>query len=249
MHTRVPEILIVEDELAASSLLENYLKNEGWHVQIARSSRGVTELLARKPIDLIFLDRRLADGDSLPLCRRIRAQSPVGIIFTTVVDDEVERLIGLESGADAYYSKPLPMRELLVTSRNLIDRVRGMECGQETAGELPDSFIWDFENWSFDPFQHSILGAGGSLERLTRNECRLLAALVERPGRFLTRDELLEAIYDSPWCENTRIIDVLIGRLRRKLGTVVGDEPLIRSQYGGGYLFSAKGRRIDQTDP
>jgi len=246
MFSRVPEILIVEDEPAASALLENYLTREGWRVQAVSHGNGVAERLAREPVDLVFLDRRLPDGDSLMLCRQIRSQSAVGIIFTTAVNDEVERLIGLENGADAYFSKPLPMRELLATSRNLIDRVRANSAESPPAA-TSSTYVWHFGHWTFDPFQHALVGAEDRLQRLTKNECRLLLTLVEQPGRFLTRDELLVALYQSTWCENTRTIDVLIGRLRRKLREVAGNAKLIQSQYGGGYMFSIKGQRVDET--
>ena len=119
-----PKILIVEDELAARSLLASYLEAQGWLVDVSCDGQGVVNQARKNDYDLVFLDIRLPGIDGLSLCREIRACHSAGIIFTTSIDDPVERIIGLEAGADAYYSKPLPMRELIAISKALLRRVQ-----------------------------------------------------------------------------------------------------------------------------
>lgn len=118
-----PQVLVVEDEVTARNLLVGYLEEQGWQVDSLQEAASVLTQVAQKDYDLIFLDIRLPGGDGLSLCREIRAKFPAGIIFTTAIDDPVERIVGLEAGADAYYSKPLPMREMIAGAKALLRRV------------------------------------------------------------------------------------------------------------------------------
>ncbi|MFC6668768.1 two-component system response regulator TorR [Marinobacterium aestuariivivens] len=232
---RPAHILIVEDDFASRSLLVSYFEKEGYRISEAEQADDLPARVSRDPIDLVLLDINLPGKDGLTLTRELRATSTCGIILVTSKGDEIDRIVGLELGADDYVTKPFNPRELLVRVKNLLWRVQG--SGQ-TGGGARESQCWHFEGWALDINKRQLAGPDGQLERLPEGEFRLLQALLCHAGQVLSRDYLMDAIHDREWTPNDRSIDVLIGRLRRKLGDNPSNPQLILTAHGAGYVFA-----------
>jgi len=234
------KILIVEDELAARSLLTGYLEEQGWSVDVSCDGLGVVNQVLKNDYDLVFLDIRLPGVDGLLLCREIRACHPTGIVFTTSIDDPVERIIGLEAGADAYYSKPLPMRELIASSKVLLRRVQQVKSLQRMQVQQSKKSYY-FEQWHMDAELEQVCGPNDEV-RLTHNEATVMLVLCAHAGVAVKRDTLMKALGKAEWVPFDRTLDVLVGRLRTKLKSVVPVRNLICAQYGQGYRLNASPR-------
>ncbi len=231
---RPAHILIIEDDFASRSLLVSYFEKEGYQISEAEQADDLPSRVARDSIDLVLLDINLPGKDGLTLTRELRATSSVGIILVTSKGDEIDRIVGLELGADDYVTKPFNPRELLVRVKNLLWRVQG--SGQSASPR--DSQCLHFEGWALDVNKRQLAGPDGQLERLPEGEFKLLQALTSHAGQVLSRDFLMDAIHDREWTPNDRSIDVLIGRLRRKLGDNPSNPQLILTAHGAGYVFA-----------
>ena len=210
-------ILLVEDEDSIAEPLAEGLRREGFDVDRAATAAAA---LAAGPADCVLLDLRLPDGDGYAVCRSLRERSSVPIIMVTARGEEIDRVIGLELGADDYVVKPFGLRELIARIRAVTRRTAAQPGpGPARVGEL-----------EVDPRRRRVLLAGRPLE-LTAKEFDLLAALAEDPGAVLSRSRLLERIWGTAWFGQTKTIDVHIGSLRRKLG----DPGLIETVRGVGY--------------
>ncbi|MDO3385339.1 response regulator transcription factor [Gilvimarinus sp. SDUM040013] len=238
-----PKVLVVEDEITARNLLVGYLEEQGWQVDTLHSAEQVLSSVAEHDYDLVFLDIRLPAGDGLSLCREIRTRYSAGIIFTTAIDDPIERIVGLEAGADAYYSKPLPMREMIAGAKALLRRVlqiKRLLKGAQVAAHRQ----YHFGGWRFDAAGQLLSGCEDV--SLSHNETVVLRALCERPRQPVKRDDLMRALGKSDWLPFDRTLDVLIGRIRSKLKKVVPDGAnLISAQYGKGYILNADELAVD----
>jgi two-component system torCAD operon response regulator TorR len=229
-------ILIVEDDFASRSLLASYFEKEGYRVSETERADDLPTRVGRDGIDLVLLDINLPGKDGLTLTRELRATSSVGIILVTSKGDEIDRIVGLELGADDYVTKPFNPRELLVRVKNLLWRARGSSQG--TGNGNRESLCWHFEGWALDINKRQLAGPDGQLERLPEGEFKLLQALIGHAGHVLSRDHLMDAIHDREWTPNDRSVDVLIGRLRRKLGDNPSNPQLILTAHGAGYVFA-----------
>jgi DNA-binding response OmpR family regulator len=230
-------ILIVEDDFASRSLLVSYFEKEGYRVSETERADDLLQQVQRGSVDLVLLDINLPGKDGLTLTRELRASSRVGIILVTSKGDDIDRIVGLELGADDYVTKPFNPRELLVRVKNLLWRVLDARASSPAGG---NSSAWQFEGWSLDPHKRQLTGPDGILERLPEGEFKLLQALVSNPGQVLSRDQLMDAIHDREWTPNDRSVDVLIGRLRRKLGDSPSNPQLILTAHGAGYMFAGE---------
>lgn len=230
-------ILIVEDDAASRALLVSYFSNEGYHVLETEQAEDLLHRVREERIDLILLDINLPGKDGLTVTRELRAESKVGIILVTSKGDEIDRIVGLELGADDYVTKPFNPRELLVRAKNLLLRVHD---SQRLNGGQTDAGILRFEGWQLDANRRLLQGPDNTTERLPEGEFKLLQALVSRAGIVLSRDQLLDAIRDREWTPNDRSVDVLIGRLRRKLRDDPAKPALILTAHGAGYLFAGR---------
>lgn len=236
MDKTIPKVLVVEDELTARHLLVNYLEEQGWYVDTLPDGHQVVQSVLQEDYDLVFLDIRLPGGDGLSICREISAQHPAGIIFTTSLDDSVERVVGLEAGADAYYSKPLPMREMIAGAKALLRRVQTIKRYRGSAAKSKHS-CYQYAGWWVDAARQQVSGDGEV--SLSRNEAAVLVALCEADGQPVRRDTLMRAMGKTDWLPFDRTLDVLIGRLRSKLNQVVPDSgAVISAQYGKGYKLN-----------
>lgn len=249
MNTATPHILVVEDEAVTRALLVSYFATEGYRVSEAQTGEGLLASIAADPVDVVLLDIKLPGKDGLTLTRELRAQSEIGIILVTSKDDTVDRIVGLEIGADAYVTKPFNPRELLAQVKTLLRRVRAAQAGiaktqekDQQPDEKPTKFdaVKCFVGWSLDLNTYLLTSPQGEAERLTKDEFQLLAAFVHNAGRVLSRDQLLDKIRNREWTPSDRTVDVLVSRLRRKLRDDPADPQLIVTVHGRGYLFTPK---------
>jgi two-component system OmpR family response regulator len=232
--TASPHILVVEDDAEISRLVARYLRANDCRVSAAGDARHADRLLRDSRIDLIVLDLMLPDEDGLSLCRRLRAHSAVPVIMLSAKAEEVDRIIGLEMGADDYLVKPFNPRELLARIRAVLRRATAVSAvaGDRRARTLA------FSGWRLDSALRQLCDPRGTRIVLTSAEFDLLQVLCERPGRVLSRDQLLDLTLGRSAGSMERSVDVLISRLRRKLENDPRDPELIKTVRSGGYLFT-----------
>ncbi|MBS7663289.1 response regulator [Pseudomonas lalucatii] len=231
-----PCVLIVDDDPVICELLASYLQRAGYHVYCAETAEQAETCLADNPVDLVMLDIRLPGKDGLTLTRELRVRSEVGVILITGRDDEIDRIVGLECGADDYVVKPFNPRELVSKAKNLVRRVRHAQTLQP---QTEVRQLKHFGGWTLDVDRRRLVAVDGSETLLTQGEFQLLSVLLRNAGHTLSRDQLMDQIRNREWLPNDRSIDVLVGRLRRKLHDDPGDPQLIITIHGAGYLFSA----------
>lgn len=228
------KILVVEDDPEIRDLLDEFLTGEGYLVQTADSPPSADRLVERRWPDLIILDLMMPREDGLSFCQRIRARSQVPIIMLTAKTAEIDRIVGLEFGADDYLGKPFNPRELLARMRSVMRRT----TGRGTASEHGNS-VKRFAGLVVDPQARSIMTEDGSTVPLTTTEFDLLACFLERPKRVLSRDQLLDFTRGSSAETYDRTIDVTISRLRTKLAACLPpDVRVITTVRNVGYLFN-----------
>jgi two-component system OmpR family response regulator len=232
-----PRVLIVDDDPLIRELLHAYLSQEGYEVHCAATAELADTFLASQSVDLVMLDIRLPGKDGLTLTRELRVRSEVGIILITGRNDEIDRIVGLECGADDYVIKPLNPRELVSRAKNLIRRVRHAQTPQPVAAIAKP--VKQFADWALDTDRRRLIDPTGSETLLTHGEYQLLSVFLRNSGHTLSRDQLMDQIRNREWVPNDRSIDVLVGRLRRKLHDDPAEPQLIITIHGAGYLFTA----------
>jgi DNA-binding response OmpR family regulator len=225
-------ILVVEDEPITREQLVSYFEEEGFRVSSTGSGDEVHELVKTNDIILVLLDIKLPGKDGLTLTREIRAQSDVGIILVTRKQEQIDRILGLESGADDYVTKPFDPRELLSRARNLIRRV------QIQQRQRRKNHIRNFEGWQLDLNKRELTAPDGEKTTLSAGEYQLLLAFMEQAGEVMNRDQLMNRIRNREWYPDDRYIDVLVGQLRKKLGERAANAKIIATIHGTGYLFT-----------
>lgn len=231
-------ILVLEDEPATRAVLASLMQAEGYTVSEAENGAKAHTLIAQYKFDLVLLDLNLPDDDGLYIARELRAKSDVGIIMLTSRKEDIDRVIGLEMGADDYVTKPFFPRELVARVKNLLRRLSGPRVGGRRTDGPPGSEVRHFDGWSMDLARRSLTNAQGEEVNLTRAEFDLLTALVNSAGRVLSRDQLLDAIGSQFWTPVDRTIDVLVSRLRRKMENDPKSPVMIITSHGYGYKFA-----------
>jgi len=234
-HTK---ILVVDDDELTRQVLSSYFENEGYNVLCATTAEEAEEVLALGAVDLILLDIRMPGKDGLTLTRELRVNSETGIILVTGSQDEVDRIIGLECGADEYVTKPFNPREILARAKNLIRRVK--LCQQAKSEVTGDYILKAFDRWKLNPVRRQLIDEQKIIVQLTEGEFQLLKCLMDHVGKIMSRDQILDQIRSREWVSTDRTVDVLIGRLRRKLGDDSAAPRLILTVHGAGYLFTPK---------
>ncbi|WP_089393907.1 response regulator transcription factor [Pseudomonas delhiensis] len=237
-----PRVLIVDDDPLIRELLQSYLVGEGYEVACASTAEQAEASLADAeqggpPFDLVLLDIRLPGKDGLTLTRELRVRSEVGIILITGRNDDIDRIVGLECGADDYVIKPPNPRELVSRAKNLIRRVRHARAPAPAAPVRQP--LKRFAHWRLDADRRRLVDRDGSETPLTHGEFQLLSVFLRNSGHTLSRDQLMDQIRNREWLPNDRSIDVLVGRLRRKLRDDPAEPELIITIHGAGYLFTA----------
>lgn len=230
-------VMVVEDDPVSRALLVGYFEKEGYRVSESEHADDLLQRIEQERIALVLLDIKLPGKDGLTLTRELRAASRVGIILVTARDDDIDRIVGLELGADDYVTKPFNPRELLVRAKNLLWRVAQCSGAEPRDG---DQGCFRFEGWTLNPHKRLLVSPDGRSERLPQGEFKLLMALLTRAGQVLSRDQLMDAIHDREWTPNDRSVDVLVGRVRRKLDDNPADPRLILTAHGAGYLFAGE---------
>ena len=230
-----PHILIVDDHREIRDLVSRALIKEGFRVSTAADGRAMQKVLADGRIDLILLDLMLPGEDGLSLCRTLRADSNVPIIMLTAKGEEVDRVIGLEMGADDYLAKPFGSRELIARIKAVLRRSQEKMWKGSVEQQ---SKSYQFDRWRLQTDARALLRDDGVTVPLSTGEYDLLIALVERPQRVLNRDQLLDLARGRSAAGLDRSIDTQVSRLRKKLERDPGDPQIIKTVWGGGYLFT-----------
>ncbi|OQA22947.1 MAG: Transcriptional regulatory protein YycF [Chloroflexi bacterium ADurb.Bin360] len=231
------KILIVDDEAPIIDMLSYNLKRANYEVLIAWDGEEALAIARREQPDLIVLDLMLPKLDGLDVCRTLRRERDVPIIMLTARDEEIDRVVGLELGADDYVVKPFSVRELLVRIKNVLRRVQGAQPTGEAPTGAPQLHAGAL---SLDPARREVRLAGTLLE-LTTLEFDLLHLLITRPGWVFSREQLLEQVWGYDYVEDARVVDAVIKRLRAKLRAIApgGDglptNDLIETVRGVGY--------------
>jgi two-component system torCAD operon response regulator TorR len=227
----LPHILVVEDDRTTRMRLVAYLSGQGYRVSDAANAEEMEAVLARDPAELLLVDINLGGKDGLTITREQRAASRVGIILLTARDDQVDKIVGLEMGADDYVTKPFDKRELAARVKNLLARIA--DIGQAPEGAPP---VDVFGPWRFDRIRRRLVSVS-RVETLTQQEFEVLAALTDHPGQTLSRGRLSEMLGRDPDRPNDRMIDVVVGRLRKKLEEDATTPDWLLTVHGQGYRF------------
>ena len=229
-----PHILIVDDHREIRDLISRALTKEGFRVSAAADGRAMRKVMADGRIDLILLDLMLPGEDGLALCRAVRTDSNIPIIMLTAKGEQVDRVIGLEMGADDYLSKPFGSRELIARIKAVLRRSQDTRA-KDISEQRRKSY--HFDRWGLDTGTRALLRDDGVAVPLSTGEYDLLIALVERPQRVLNRDQLLDLARGRSAAGLDRSIDTQVSRLRKKLETDPADPKIIKTVWGGGYMF------------
>jgi two-component system OmpR family response regulator len=229
-----PHILIVEDDREIGALIARYLRENNCRATHVFDGRNLNELLETRRIDLAILDLMLPGEDGLSLCQRMRQRSHVPILILTAKGQEIDRIVGLEMGADDYLTKPFNPRELLARIRAILRR-NGLAALTPIENH---SRVLRFDGWSIDRGLRELHSPDGTRISVTGAEFDLLQAFCERPGRVLSRDQLVEVTHGREAAAFERSIDILISRLRRKIERDPQHPEMIKTIRSGGYLFT-----------
>ncbi|WP_224704925.1 response regulator [Devosia aquimaris] len=232
-------ILVVDDDPEIRRLLSRFLSEQGFRVSAAGSRVEFDARMADGLFDLVILDVMLPDGSGLDICRSLRGNNPgICIILVTALKEEVDRIVGLELGADDYMGKPFSPRELVARIRAVLRR-SGDSAPVATTREC-----YRFSGFVADPTARTVTAPGGEMLDLTGAEFQLLQALLDRPGRILSREQLLDFTQGRDASVVDRSIDVLISRIRRKFRDA-GDDGIVKTVRNGGYQLSTRVERIE----
>ena len=233
-------ILVVDDEPEVRRVLRQGLEAEGFAVVEARDKVACVHCLETDPIKLITLDLKLDQQDGLGLAREIRASHNVPIIMITGCDAPLDRVAGLEHGADDYITKPFHIREVVIRVRRVL-AIYGLLDEAPLKNNEPQ--FLSFDGLLFDIRKREVRTTGGAFIELTETELRLLELFVKYPGRVLSRDEISQMLRGHDWSPLDRMIDGHVSRLRRKVDFLGEEEPrLIKSVRGVGYVFTGEVR-------
>jgi two-component system, OmpR family, response regulator len=231
-------VLVVEDDVEIGALIARYLQSADYRVSVVTDGSGMYRLLADSRVDLIVLDLMLPGEDGLSLCRRLRTTSQVPIIILSARGEDVDRIIGLEMGADDYLSKPFQPRELLARIKAVLRR----KTGTESIPKLTNCKLM-FARWELDCSLRQLRDPTGTRVSITGAEFELLQAFCEHAGRVLTRDQLIDLTRGRITGPFDRSIDVLVSRLRQKIEHNSRSPEFIQTIRSGGYLFTPKVER------
>jgi len=229
-------ILIVDDDPRLCRSLARYLAPEGYEVRTANNGREMRQRISEDSPDLVILDLMLPDEDGFSLARELRSASDLAVIILTGKSDTVDKVVCLEIGADDYVTKPFDERELLARVRSVLRRTSHGRDG----GTAPSGHIVCFDRWRLDLDSYELTSREGEAMPLTPHEFQLLAAFVQHGNRVLTRDLILDLVSGRDWSPDDRSVDVLVGKLRKKLEKDPQDPKLIETVRGVGYKFKGK---------
>jgi two-component system, OmpR family, response regulator len=234
---KVDHILVVDDDEDMRDLLRQYLEKNGFKVSTAANGRQMRDAMALRDVDMVVLDLMMPGEDGLSLCRSLRAvdANAVPILMLTARNEEADRILGLEMGADDYLTKPFATRELLARIRAILRRARMIPAHLQVS---ETNHVLSFGPWRLDTHARHLLDASGALVFLSGAEFRLLQVFLEHPNRVLTRDQLLGLTQGREADVFDRSIDILVSRLRKRLRDESGEAQYIKTVRSEGYVFS-----------
>ena len=233
MDAPVPHVLCVDDEEEIRTLLERYLSRQGLRISLAANGAEMRHIIAQGGVDAVLLDLGLPGDDGLSLVRHLREHWDGAVIIVSGRADAVDRIVGLELGADDYVTKPFDLRELLARVRSVLRRLAAARAAPAEASRR----VALFAGFRFDFAARTLHSRDGTSVELTSGEFELLRAFVQRPNEVLSRDTLMNSLYGRDAGPYDRAIDMQIGRLRRKIEAEPERPALIKSVRGAGYLF------------
>ncbi|MEN9984872.1 MAG: hypothetical protein RI925_374 [Pseudomonadota bacterium] len=228
-------LLVVDDDRDIRELLTNYLTRNGFRATAVADGRAMRAALAAHAFDLVVLDVMLPGEDGLTLCRELRARSNLPILMLTARGDDLDRIVGLEMGADDYLPKPFNPRELLARIKAVLRRARSLPDNLHA----PQHSFARFDGWTLNFDTRTLHDPAGEAVELSGAEFRLLKIFVERPHRVLNRDQLMDLLHGRDTEPFDRSIDVQVSRLRQRLGDDAREARLIKTVRGEGYVFTA----------
>lgn len=230
-------VLVVDDEEEIRDMIAAYLEREGFGVVAVPDGAAIRRTLAEDSVDLIVLDVRLPDEDGFTLVRDLRRTHDIPVILLTGKSEPIDRILGLELGADDYLSKPFELRELLARIRSVLRRTHAKP---RAASEAPAGQVKSFAGWSLDQVLRQLHSPKGVEVELTGAEFELLRELVNNPQSPISRNQLLNAAQSRDWAPHDRSIDVSISRLRKKLEKDPGRPTLIKTIRNVGYILTSE---------
>ena len=232
-------ILVVDDEPEIRALLHKCFAREGYEVLEAKDGAELRARIEQQPVSLITLDLTLGGEDGLDLAREVRARCNVPIVMITGKGDTIDRVVGLELGADDYIAKPFQLREVLVRVRAVLRRYGPSETSIPSAHER-----YAFDDMVLDLTRRELTREAAGIVELTTAEFNLLEIFVKRPHRVLSRDNIMDLLKGHEWSPLDRSIDALVGRVRKKIEPDPDHPRLIKTVRGIGYAFTADARRL-----
>jgi len=233
-------ILVVDDEEPVRALLRDCFELEGYDVEEAGDARAALARIEKGPVQLVTLDLNLGGDDGLELARQIRARCNVPIVMITGKGDTIDRVVGLELGADDYIGKPFHVREVLARVRAVLRRYEVAGAAEAVAASQDPGEIWVFDGWVLDVSRRELRSAAGEERELTTAEFNMLLMFVRRPSRVLSRDNIMDLLKGNEWSPLDRSIDSLVARLRRKVEELPDAPRLIKTVRGVGYVFAGE---------
>ena len=230
-------ILVVDDHDEIRDLLGRYLGQHDYQVSLADGAEQMRTVLATGPVDLVVLDIMMPGEDGLTLCRQLRETEGPPVILLTAMSEEADTIVGLELGADDYVTKPFSPRELLARIKAVLRRARQLQI-EDTPTQ--DNNVRIFSEWKLDTHQHQLEKDDGLLVPLSTAEFRLLSVFLDHPRQVLSRDQLLDLTQGREALPFDRSIDNQISRLRKKIEASPKNPTLIKTVWGGGYMFTSE---------
>lgn len=235
MNQNNPQILIVEDEAVTRNMLKNIFEAEGYQVFEATDGSQMHNMLTQQSIDLIIMDINLPGKNGLMLARELRETTEIALIFLTGRDNEIDKILGLEIGADDYITKPFNPRELTIRARNLLNRTMNDE--KENHHQSKNIEQYRFNGWTLDINSRSLITPEGGENKLPRSEFRALLHFCENPGKIQTREDLLLKMTGRKLKPHDRTVDVTIRRIRKHFEDHPTTPEIIVTIHGEGYRF------------
>jgi two-component system phosphate regulon response regulator OmpR len=230
-------VVVCDDDGDIRDTLAEYLEGHGYAVTPAEAGPALRAIVDSREVHAVILDVGLPGEDGLSLARYLSDRSGIGIIMLTGAGETVDRIVGLEMGADDYLAKPVDLRELLARLKAVLRRLEGRGKGDAAATAMAAAVV-PFGRCSFDIAAHKLVGPDGEEIAITAMEFSLLKVFAEHAGRVLNRDQLLELAHDRGWDPYDRSIDIRISRLRKKIETDPTKPEAIRTVRGVGYVFA-----------
>ncbi|MCF6777041.1 response regulator transcription factor [Thiotrichales bacterium 19X7-9] len=237
------QVLIVDDDQSIGELLSEFLEKFHYQVTIAKDGISMKKLIKEKIFDIILLDIMLPHINGFELCQFLRQEYSIPIIIISALDDDSDRILGLEVGADDYLPKPFNTRELLARMKALLRRSSGQLVQTKVQGH-----IIEFDQWRLDHHRHVLINQQDIVISLSSKEYRLLDVFLTHPNQILSRNQIMEKLYGRDFDPMDRSVDVLIGRLRKKIETDYKAPKLLKTVRGEGYQLVTKPKVLTSLD-